>query len=149
MYSEWLKGTWMLDSFTAEDEEGEIIEVMGAEVTGFICYADNGWMSVQAIRPDRMRYDIPDVQGGTDEQTISAARGMFTYAGRYTVDEENAVVYHHLEFSLIPNWIGSTQKRYITKESDTVLILSADPVRTGPGGKKRRSRLRWVKAELK
>ena len=148
MYSEWLIGTWMLDSFTATDEEGEIIDVMGTGVTGFICYSDNGWMSVQAVRLDRLSYDIPDIQGGTDEQTISAARGMFTYAGRYTVDEENAIVYHHLEFSLIPNWIGSTQKRYMTKESDTVLILSADPVRTGPGGKKRKAKLRWVKADL-
>jgi len=146
MYSEWLKGTWMLDSFTATDEEGNTIEYMGAGATGFICYSGDGWMSVQVIKPDRMRYDVPDVEGGTDGQTLSAARGMFTYAGKYTVDEENAVVYHHLEFSLIPNWIGSTQKRYITKESDTILVLSADPVRMGPGGKKRKACLRWTKA---
>ena len=148
MYSEWLKGTWMLDSFTAADEEGETIDYMGAGATGFICYSNDGWMSVQIIKPDRMRYDISDVEGGTEEQTISAARGMFAYAGKYTVDEENAIVYHHLEFSLIPNWIGSTQKRYITKESDNVLILSADPVRMGPGGNKRKSRLRWKKADI-
>ena len=147
MYSEWLKGTWMLDSFTATDEEGDTIEYMGAGAIGFICYSDDGWMSVQIIKPDRMRYSIPDVEGGTDEQTLSAARGMFAYAGRYTVDEENAIVYHHLEFNLIPNWIGSKQKRYITKESDNVLILSADPVRMGPGGKKRKSRLRWIKID--
>ena len=148
MYNEWLKGTWMLDSFTAADEDGEVIDIMGAGATGFICYSDDGWMSVQIVKPDRLRYDIPDVEGGTDEQTLSAARGLFAYAGKYTVDEENAVVYHHLQFSLIPNWIGSKQKRYITRESDTVLILSADPVRMGPGGKKRKSRLRWIKADL-
>jgi len=148
MYSEWLKGTWRLESFTATDEEGAVIDVMGAGAAGFICYSDDGWMSVQIIKPDRMRYDIPDVEGGTDEQTLSAARGLFAYAGRYTVDEENAVVYHHLEFSLIPNWIGSTQKRYITRDGDGVLILSADPVRMGPGGKKRRSRLCWRRADL-
>ena len=148
MYSEWLKGTWMLESFTATDEDGEVIDIMGAGATGFICYSGDGWMSVQIIKPDRMRYDIPDVEGGTTEQTLSAARGLFAYAGKYTVDEETAIVYHHLDFSLIPNWIGSKQKRYITKESDNVLVLSADPVRMGPGGKKRKSRLRWIKAEL-
>jgi len=145
MYSEWLKGTWMLDSFTAADEEGEVIECMGAGATGFICYSDDGWMSVQIIREDRQRYSVPDVEGGTDEQTLSAARGLFAYAGEYTVDEENAIVYHHLQFSLIPNWIGSKQKRYITKESDNILILGADPVRIGPDGKKRKTRLRWIK----
>ena len=148
MYSEWLKGTWRLESFTATDEDGETIDVMGAGATGFICYSDDGWISVQIVKQDRMRYDIPDVEGGTDEQTLSAARGLFAYAGKYTVEEENAVVYHDLQFSLIPNWIDSRQKRYITRESDTVLVLSADPVRMGPGGKKRKSRLRWIKADL-
>ena len=149
MYREWLQGTWMLDSFTATDEEGEVIDVMGAGATGFICYSDDGWMSVQIMRQGRMRYKIPDVEGGTDEETLSAARGLFAYAGPYTVDETGATAYHHLQFSLIPNWIGSTQKRYITRESDRVLILSADPTRMGPGGKKRKSRLRWVRADIK
>lgn len=148
MYSEWLKGTWRLESFTATDEEGEVIDLMGAGATGFLSYSSDGWVSVQIIRAGRMRYDIPDVEGGTDEQTLSAARGLFAYAGKYTVDEENAIVYHHLEFSLIPNWIGSKQKRYITKESENVLVLTADPARMGPGGKKRNSRLRWIKADL-
>ena len=145
MYSDWLQGTWKLDRFSATDDDGVTIDVMGPGAAGFICYSGDGWVSVQISRPDRMRYDIPDANGGTDEQTLSAARGLFTYAGTYTVDEENAIVYHHLEFSLIPNWIGSTQKRYITRESGTVLILSADPVRMGPGGKKRKSKLRWIK----
>jgi len=145
MYRDWLKGTWKLESFTAEDEDGDIIDVMGAGATGFICYSDDGWVSVQIIKKDRQRYDIPDVEGGSDEQTLSAARGIFAYAGKYTVDEENAMVFHHLEFCLIPNWIGSSQKRYITKESEDVLVLSADPVRIGAGGKKRKSRLRWVR----
>jgi len=145
MYRNWLQGTWKLDRFTAADDDGVTIDVMGPGAIGFICYSGDGWVSVQILKPDRMRYDIPDVEGGTAEQTLSAARGLFTYAGRYTVDEENAIVYHHLEFSLIPNWIGSTQKRYIEKESEYVLVLSADPVRIGSDGKKRRSKLRWIR----
>jgi len=104
-------------------------------------------MSVQIIKADRERYDIPDIEGGTAEQTLSAARGLFAYAGKYTVDEENAIVYHHLEFCLVPNWIGSKQKRYITKESENVLVLGADPARIGPGGKKRVTSLRWIKMD--
>jgi len=147
MYRDWLVGTWKLDLFTATDEEGQVIDVMGAGAAGFICYSNDGWVSVQISKTGRMRYDIPDMEGGTIKQTLSAARGFFAYAGKFNVDEKNAVVYHHLEFSLIPNWIGSSQKRYITKESDNVLILSADPSRIGPGGKKRTTRLRWVKTD--
>ena len=58
MYSDWLKGTWKLDTFTATDEEGEAIDVMGAGATGFICYSSDGWVSVQIIKPNRMRYAI-------------------------------------------------------------------------------------------
>ena len=146
MLTEWIKGTWKLDSFTATDEDGVIIDVMGANAEGFICYSHDGWVSVQIVGKDRPRYNIPDIEGGSDEQTIAAARGFFAYAGGYTVDEENSIVFHQLEFSLIPNWIGSTQKRYITKESETILILSADPVKMGSDAKRRRSQLRWLRA---
>ena len=138
----------MLDSFTAADDENRVIDVMGPNARGFICYSCDGWVSVQILKSDRLRYDIPDTDGGTTEQTLTAARGCFAYAGKYTVDEENAVVYHHLEFSLIPNWTGSKQKRYITKESDNVLVLSSDPVKTGSDGKLRMNRLRWIKADF-
>lgn len=148
MYSEWLKGTWMLESFIATGDD-DTIHPMGKGATGFICYSDDGWMSVQIIKADRMRYTTPDVEGGTDVETLAAARSLFAYAGKYTVDEENAIVYHNLQFSLIPNWIGSTQKRYITRESDNILVLGSDPVRIGTDGKKRISRLRWIKADLK
>jgi hypothetical protein len=119
---------------------------MGEGATGFICYSQDGWVSVEILRADRPRYDIPDTELGTDEQTLAAARGMFAYAGRFAVDEENQIVYHELEFSLIPNWIGSRQKRYVRFEhGGNTLVLTADPVRIGKDGKRRRTALRWVR----
>ncbi|MDR2487864.1 MAG: lipocalin-like domain-containing protein [Clostridiales Family XIII bacterium] len=143
MLKEWLKGTWKLESFTGKDAEGQVEHIMGEGATGFLSYAHDGWVSVQIAREGRPRYDIPDVEGGSDEQTLGCARSLFAYAGRYEVDEENAIVYHNLEFSLIPNWIGSKQKRYIHQEGDDVLILTADPVRMGRSGRKQTSSLRW------
>ena len=87
MYSDWLKGTWKLDRFMATDEEGETIDVMGAGATGFICYSGDGWVSVQIVKPDRMRYDIPDVEGGTTEQ-----RGRF---GELTLPTAKAGALRH------------------------------------------------------
>jgi hypothetical protein len=145
MYAEWLKGTWKLESFTGTDEEGNVTDIMGAGATGFICYSSDGWVSVQIAKAGRPRYDIPDTEGGSVEQTLAAARGLFAYAGPIDVDEEKGIVYHNLEFSLIPNWIGSKQKRYITKETDDILVLTADPVRMGAEGKKQKSRLRWIR----
>ena len=101
------------------------------------------------FRPDPARrqtaHDIPDTELGTDERS-AAARGMFAYAGRYTADEDKRIVYHDLEFSLIPNWIGSRQKRYVQFEDNgATLVLTADPVRIGKDGKRRRTALRWVR----
>jgi hypothetical protein len=145
MIADWLVGTWELDKFTGTDEEGNVTEIMGEGATGFICYSNDGWVSVQIAKAGRPRYDIPDTEGGSTEQTLAAARGLFAYAGDFETDEENGIVYHKLSHSLIPNWIGSTQKRYVTMESDNVLVLTADPVRMGKEGKKLRSKLRWIR----
>ncbi len=145
MFKEKLLGTWKLQSFTGTDENGATIQIMGEGATGFICYSHDGWMSVEILRAGRPRYDIPDTELGSDEQTLAAARGMFAYAGRFTVDEENQIVYHNLEFCLIPNWIGSRQKRYFNFKNDgNTLILTADPVRIGRDGKLRNTTLVWV-----
>lgn len=145
MLKEKLLGTWKLSSFTGTDENGETIHIMGEGATGFICYSQDGWVSVEILRANRPRYDVPDTELGSDEQTLAAARGMFAYAGNFTTDDENQIVYHELEFSLIPNWIGSRQKRYVQFEDDNTLVLTADPVRIGKDGKRRNTALRWVR----
>jgi hypothetical protein len=149
MLKDELLGTWKLAAFTGTDEDGVTVHIMGEGANGFICYSQDGWVSVEILRADRPRYDVPDTELGTDEQTLAAARGMFAYAGRFTTDEENRIVYHNLEFSLIPNWIGSRQKRYVSFEDNgNTLVLSADPVRIGRDGKRRRTCLRWVRSLL-
>jgi hypothetical protein len=146
MLKDKLLGTWKLVSFTGTDEEGATVHIMGEDATGFICYSQDGWVSVEILRAGRPRYAVPDTELGSDEQTLAAARGMFAYAGRFSVDEENQIVYHELEFSLIPNWIGSRQKRYVRfADGGATLILTADPVRIGRDGKKRNTALVWAR----
>jgi hypothetical protein len=140
-----LVGTWKLESFTGTDEDGIKTDIMGAGATGFICYSNDDFVSVQILAAERMRYDIPDTFGGTDEQTLVAARTIFAYAGKFVTDEDAAIVYHELEFALIPNWIGSRQKRYVEFRDENTLVLTADPVRIGKDGKRRRTELVWVR----
>lgn len=134
-------GAWILESFTSTDENGVVADAMGAGATGYIAYGSDGWMSVQIMRAGRKPYARPDLDGGTPEQIIDAAKSYFAYAGPYTIDEPNRVLYHHLKVSLMPNWTGGKQKRYVHAISDDVMELSGDPVLIA--GKQQVTRLRW------
>lgn len=138
---DWLVGTWVLESFTSTDEKGVVSDAMGPGALGYIAYGADGWMSVQLMAAGRKPFAVPDLNGGTVEQTIDAARSYFAYAGPYDVDEANRIVYHNLKFSLMPNWVGGRQKRYAKTEGDDTLELSGDPVLIG--GKTQVTRLRW------
>lgn len=130
-----------MESFTTTDATGVVGDAMGPGARGCISYAADGWMSVQIMRRDRQPYAVPDLDGGTPEQTIAAAQSYFAYAGPFDVDEDQAVVYHHLHYSMLPNWQGECQKRYIASDGDNVLELSGDPVLIN--GKTQITRLRW------
>ncbi|MBK1715755.1 hypothetical protein CKO43_23685 [Rubrivivax gelatinosus] len=139
--SKWLVGTWLLESFTSTDDKGVVTDAMGPGAQGYLSYSSDGWMSVQLARAGRKPFAVPDMDGGTTEQTVEAARTYFAYAGWYAVDEQNHIVYHNLLFSLMPNWVGSKQKRYVRTEGDDTLVLSGDPVLIG--GKVQVTQLRW------
>jgi hypothetical protein len=49
------------------------------------------------------------------------------YCGRYEVHGDHVV--HHIEQSLFPNWVGTSQKRFIELEGDR-LTLTTDPFET-------------------
>ncbi len=49
MLKEKLLGTWKLASFTGTDEDGVTVHIMGEGATGFICYSQDGWVSVEIL----------------------------------------------------------------------------------------------------
>jgi hypothetical protein len=51
--------------------------------------------------------------------------GFVAYAGRYSFHGDRVI--HHVELSLLPNWVGSDQQRSIELSGDR-LILSARPL---------------------
>ena len=46
-------------------------------------------------------------------------------AGRFSLDEAADVVHHHVEVSLLPNWVGGVQVRRAHLDGD-VLTLTAE-----------------------
>jgi hypothetical protein len=106
-----LIGTWRLVAYTAQDDRGgDLHHPLGPDADGFLMYTEDGYMSVQMMRRDRIAYDMPDIDGGSEHQTASAAAGYLAYSGPFGIDASGAV-HHIVDVSLLPNWLGGVQLR--------------------------------------
>ena len=130
-----LVGAWELVAYEAIAQDGGDVEhPLGDDAAGLLVYTDGGLMTVQLMRRDRTRW--------TRERAPSAV-GYLAYAGRFAVDEAARTVTHHVELSLLPNWIGSPQVRAAELDGDR-LRLTAPPDRIG--GREAVARLTWRRA---
>ncbi|MFW5409479.1 lipocalin-like domain-containing protein [Pectobacterium brasiliense] len=124
-----LLGLWFLESFIDVLGDSSVVHMMGEGATGYIQYTDDNWMTVQIMGSDREPYDSGIMTGGSEQQLMQAAVTYFAYAGRYETHDASQTVTHHLDYCLIPNWIGSSQLRYAQlSENDTRLCLTTDPM---------------------
>jgi hypothetical protein len=134
--SEALVGAWSLASYEALAADGSVSHPLGRHAEGLLVYAPNGLMSVQIMAAGRRLWD----HGGSDAHRAEAAAGYLAYAGRYEVDEAAATVVHRVEISLVPNWVGTDQRRAVALDGDR-LELTAAP--TAIDGERRTPRLSW------
>lgn len=91
-------------------------------------YSADGCVSVAIQAAARARFGTRDLLAGSEAQLAEAASTYISYAGRYTV--RGARVFHFVEVSLFPDWIGSTQERLFSFEGHR-LTLSTDPIPLG------------------
>jgi hypothetical protein len=68
---------------------------------------------------------------GTDAEIRACYEGYGAYFGRYEVDMENGIVYHHVEGSLFPNWEGGTQKRFFKVTGNRLELVTAPALFSG------------------
>lgn len=121
-------GTWRLISYRAVDESGTTMYPMGPDAEGLIMYTADGYMSVHIQEAGRAAFGRDNIRAGTPEEYASAARSYLAYAGAYEVLPEE--ILHVIRFSLFPNWVGTTLKRFYRFE-DNRLTLSTAPIDTG------------------
>lgn len=123
---EQLIGTWKLVRYQDEDKDGNIFFPLGKDATGFIMYNPDGYMSAQLMQQGRQAYESGDLHTGTQDEMAEAAHGYVAYSGRFELDEENSTVYHTMEVSMNPTWLGDTQPRLFELESDTLSIVNGN-----------------------
>ncbi|MFC0138205.1 hypothetical protein CD127_01115 [Staphylococcus petrasii] len=121
-----LIGTWKLVRYQDEDKDGNIFYPLGEDATGFIMYNPDGYMSAQLMQQGRQAYASGDLHTGTKDEMAEAAHGYVAYAGRFELDEENSTIYHTMEVSMNPTWLGDTQPREFKLEGDTLSIVNGN-----------------------
>lgn len=136
-------GSWRLISTAFQAEDGTSAESpYGNSPHGLLIYDASGNMAAQLAQGRRKPFPTADRKAGSAEQTRAAFESYQAYYGRYRVDESEQVVIHTVTQALLPNWIGTEQRRHFTFK-DGKLILRTPPMRIG--GKSLSGELVWEK----
>jgi hypothetical protein len=138
-----LIGTWRLVEWTFTVDNSRPTRPWGGDPGGLLTYTEDGRMSATLMSHGRPTVPTRTLSAAPIGIRAAAAAGYLSYAGSYSMDGTS--VLHHIELSLMPNWVGTTERRLIewTPSSDGYdLILSTPPTRTD-GGRLAVNRLHW------
>jgi hypothetical protein len=140
-----LIGAWVLHSYEARSIDGsDVTYPLGVNPRGIIMYTPDGYMSAQLMRSGRPRFSGDDMQLAPEHELAAAASGYLTYAGPYSVVGDGLIA-HHVEVSLLPNWIGGTQYRTAHLSGSVLELGPPEPLLID--GQHRNLRLVWHRAE--
>jgi hypothetical protein len=125
-------GAWKLESYIAYPTPESPIQrptfPMTKNVTGFIMYTPDGYLSAQMLIPGQQSFKRGE---GEEPQWAEAGRRFFAYCGPYYISDEGAgreeVLRHTFQVCNLPGWIGDVQVRTHRFEEDgQVLVLGSE-----------------------
>jgi hypothetical protein len=106
-----LAGTWKLISFHSKDSNGQTTYPFGKEAQGRLIYEPDGRLAVQVMNPNRPRFASGDPLVTSEAEVRAAFDGYTAYYGTYSVNPDEKTIVHHIEVALLPNWVGTDQRR--------------------------------------
>jgi Lipocalin-like domain len=123
-----LIGAWTLQSYESTAPDGsDVTYPLGVDARGIIMYTPDGYMSAQLMRADRAPLDRDDPHHAPDNELAAAAGGYMSYGGPYSIVEDGLIA-HHVEVSLLPNWIGGIQFRTAHLEGSRLVLGPTEPM---------------------
>jgi lipocalin-like protein len=136
-----LIGAWTLQSYESRALDGsDVTYPLGIDAHGVIMYTPDGYMSAQLMRSDRTPFDRDDPHCAHDDELAAAAGGYMSYGGPFSVVEDGLIA-HHVEVSLLPNWIGGIQYRRAHLRDSYLELAPAEPIVIN--GAPRNAKLVW------
>ena len=122
-------GAWSLVKRERRGPDGEPAEPTVDNRVGYIIYHPSGYMGVTTMTPGREPYS----EGGPTADEALAQMGSYnSYFGRFSVNEDEGYVTHHLEGAINPTGAGSDYQRFFTFSDDgNTLTLQPPPDENG------------------
>ncbi len=142
-----LIGTWRLVEWTFTVDDSRPTRPWGGNPAGLLTYTADGRMSASLMSLGRPDAPTRTLSAAPVDIRAAAAAGYLSYTGAYSMDGDD--VLHHIELSLMPNWVGQTERRHIEwlpTDDGQDLVLSTPPTRTD-GGRTAVNRLRWTRID--
>jgi len=127
-------GSWHLKSWMVREPDGRESMPLGPEPRGLLVYTGDGWMAATLMVPGRARHAVDDPMGATPAEAQASMAGFHAYSGRYRFEGDGTVI-HEVEIALLPNMIGTVQRRFFRFDGDRRLVLRTPPlIRKGAHG---------------
>ena len=139
-----LIGTWELVEWDCTLDGRYHSHPFGQDAQGRLMYTTEGTMMAILMKADRPNFQTPTLSLGSAEEKANAINGYVSYSGTFRT--ENNLVIHSVQFSLLPNWIGTDLIREMMWTDDAHLILSTLP-QTTRSGRTVVNQLRWRKLD--
>lgn len=127
-----LVGAWKLESYIAYPTPESPVQrptyPMTRNVTGFIMYTPDGYMSAQMLIPGQQSFKRGE---GEEPQWAEAGKRCFAYCGPYYINNEGPgreeILRHTFQCCNLPGWIGDIQVRtHRFEENGQVLVLGSE-----------------------
>jgi hypothetical protein len=133
-----LVGAWRLLRYWTRYDGGPVLHPLGERPVGLMLYGPDGHMCGTMQRADPLRFAVPDRLAATVDEKARAFDDYVTYCGRWRSDGRR--VWHRVEASLMPNWIGEEQEREIRwLDDDRVELVGAWSI----GTRRREAVVEW------
>lgn len=112
-------GAWALATIERWNSTGEPAGPPIEDRRGYLIYDASGHMGVTIMRPDRVPYaqSVPSA-----DEALAQFGSHTSYFGRFSVNESEGVVTHHVVGSLNPSGAGSDYRRAFTFGEDTLTL---------------------------
>lgn len=105
-----LVGSWELVDWTVSVGERSR-RPWGGRAKGLLTYTDDGRMWAALMATDRPHVPTRTLSEAPPGIRAAAASGFVTYAGSYSIEGDDVI--HHVELSLLPNYVGNDERRHI------------------------------------